>query len=80
MSIVKYLVVCASVLLVFSYIAAAAEVPKVEKRVDNAFQTYVIEPTNDFEQQDVTTIIPPLVEGEPSPVSVFYFIPKKIGE
>lgn len=72
MSIVKYLLGFASVLLVFSYIAAE-EIPKVEKRVENAFQTYVIEPTNDFEQQDLTTIIPPLIEGEPSPVSVFLF-------
>lgn len=66
------LVKCASVLLVFSCIDAA-EIPKIEKKIDESL------PTNDFEFQDVTTIIPPLIEGEPSPhVSIFSFCSVKI--
>lgn len=76
MTLVKHLVGCASVLLVFSFVDAA-EVRRIQKRTDDGAHTYVIEPTNnnnEMEQQDVTTLIPPLVEGEPSAVSVFYRI------
>lgn len=76
MSLIKYLVGCATLVLIFNYIEAAG-IPKTDKQKDDNFQTYVIEPSSDFEQQDVSTIIPPLVEGEPSPVSIFHFIYKK---
>lgn len=68
----KFSVVCMSLLLAFGNIGAD-EVPKNEQRKEDYLQTYILEPSNDLEDES-TTIIPPLVEGEPSPVVSRTFI------
>lgn len=64
---IKYFVLFANILFVFAQPAAENPI-KTEKRADDTLQTYVIEPSNDLES-DVTTIFPPLVEGESNSVS-----------
>lgn len=43
---------------------------KVDKKFDDDTLKFVIESSNDPEQQEVTTIYPPLVEGESNPTSL----------
>lgn len=69
MLLIKLSVVCI-LLLAFESIGAD-EVAQNDTRRQNNLQTYVIESSNQFEDES-TTIFPPLVEGEPSAVSVIF--------
>lgn len=66
MLIFKHLSLCAIALFV---LIDAEGVQKIGKREDEKIETYVIQPS-DYIESEATTIIPPLVEGEPSVVSV----------
>lgn len=70
MLIMKLVVVCASLLLAIENIGANEVANNSTRREDN-LQTYVIESSNRIEDES-TTIIPPLIEGEPSAVSTIF--------
>lgn len=82
MSLERYLLGCMWFVLVLSYVGAA-EMKKSEKKMDDDTPKYVIESINDPEQQEITTIYPPLIEGEPNPtrpVSIlkYYFFSPEV--
>lgn len=66
----KFSVGCIILLLAIENIGAD-EVTQNSTRKEDNLQTYIIESSDHFEDES-TTIIPPLIEGEPSAVSAIF--------
>lgn len=72
---IKFIILCVNILFVFAQSDTKNPLKSSDKTAEE--KTYVIEPSDDPESE-ATTIIPPLVEGEPMPVSFLLLISKSV--